>query len=344
MTEEVFIQPQVKRKLRGENSEILYKSVCEEEPTVIKTKRKSKRYNDASIIAKNSELLTEKTLISPDDFSRRVVPETGPNVTTNFGDDDFDSEPNPFAFDVPKTKTSKIIVDDTPEKLFKDTPIKDIIRQDVSDKFNDTEHNDRFMKAACSSQASDLNDCVDLDEVNKNFETPDPVSLQTPVGGELQTPVGGERLITPSYANKDTLISEEFPMAKKQNIFLDGWLTTTSKITSSLLKSEDDPDLIGIPRDLIQTSFKSLVAKNTSAQAQQRRTVQTKYSNPKNTKLFRKQFVLSESSRRNMIGRDEMEIYLSQQAEDNDLFSTFRVENDREERDQRKITQMFARV
>uniref|UniRef100_A0A7M5V0R0 BRCT domain-containing protein n=2 Tax=Clytia hemisphaerica TaxID=252671 RepID=A0A7M5V0R0_9CNID len=354
MTEEVFIQPQLKRKLRGENSEILYRSVGEEEPTASKAKRKSKRSNDASVIAKNSELLTEKTLISPDnfsrkiipetektlispdDFSRRVVPETGPNVTTNFGDDDFDSEPNPFAFDVPKTKTSKIIVDDTPEKLFKDTPIKDITQQDVSDEFNDTEHNNRFMKAVCSSQASDLNDCVDLDEANENFETPDPVSLQTPVGGE--------RLITPSYANKDTLISEEFPMAKKQNIILEGWLTTTCKITSSLLKSEDDPDLIGIPRDLMQTSFKSLVAKNTSAQAQQRRTVQTNYSNPKNTKLFRKQFVLSESSRRHMIGRDEMEIYLSQQAEDNDLFSTFRVENDREERDQRKITQMFARV
>ena len=221
MTEDVFKPPQVKRKLR-ENSESHNRTPDEESP---KAKRKSKR-NDASIIAKNTELLTEKTLISPD-FSRKVVPETAPNLTSKFDDDDFDSEPNPFAFDVPKSTTSRIIVDDTPEKIIKDTPMKDI-QQDVSDEFNDTDRNDRFLKAACSSQASEFNECVDFDEreeANENFEisktTPDPVSLQTPVG---------ERLITPSYANKDTLISEEFPIAKKQNINCDGWLTTTCKV------------------------------------------------------------------------------------------------------------------
>ena len=42
-------------------------------------------------------------------------------------------------------------------------------------------------------------------------------------------------LVTPSYATKDALISEEFPVVKKQDARLNGWMTTNEKVLFLIL-------------------------------------------------------------------------------------------------------------
>ena len=100
--------------------------------------------NDVNIIiAKNTEMMTEKTLLSPGEFSRKVIPETektlispdqlsrkvipdsAPGVSKDFvedQEDDDDSELNSFAFDVsPKPKKNTVVVNNF---IFKETPPK----------------------------------------------------------------------------------------------------------------------------------------------------------------------------------------------------------------------------
>ena len=69
---------------------------------------------------------------------------------------------------------------------------------------------------------------------------------------------------------------------KKKNYF---------QFSSNILKTkEDDPDLEEIPRDLVQTSFKSLVVSTGKPNIKQMMTksYQNRTRNPKNTKTFRK--------------------------------------------------------
>ena len=80
----------------------------------------------------------------------------------------------------------------------------------------------RFLKAACDSQTSSVggfSPSIGEDEEKGEEESkhPTPISLATP-------------MVTPSYATRDALISEEFPIAKKQDIRLCGWLTTNEKV------------------------------------------------------------------------------------------------------------------
>ena len=87
----------------------------------------------------------------------------------------------------------------------------------------------RFLKAACDSQSSSVGEIYhDEEEIeNEEDETkhPTPVSLATPM----------DLLVTPSYATKDALISEEFPVVKKQDARLNGWMTTNEKVLFLIL-------------------------------------------------------------------------------------------------------------
>jgi len=66
------------------------------------------------------------------------------------------------------------------------------------------------------------------------------------------------------------------------------------QISSNLLKSEDDPDLEGIPRDLIQTTFQSLIVAKPNQNGRTKTNMAHKSKNPKCMKRFKKVwFILS---------------------------------------------------
>ena len=73
-------------------------------------------------------------------------------------------------------------------------------------------------------------------------------------------------LVTPSYATKDALISEEFPVVMKQDARLNGWMTTSEKVlflissinlTSQNYTSEVLSTFLKSHWDLIYTRIKS---------------------------------------------------------------------------------------
>ena len=93
------------------------------------------------------------------------------------------------------------------------------------------------MKAVCGSQAStgageffSSGDEEDKYDAHDKSASPSQGGLATPVLVSLATPAD---LITPSYATKDMLISEEFPVTKKQEVRLCGWLTTNETVSES---------------------------------------------------------------------------------------------------------------
>jgi len=190
----------------------------------------------ARIMAKNTDIPSEKTRISPDKSLRKIVPETAPNTTKGVVEDeldDFDSEPNPFAFNVKKTPNLHSTVIENKSLFVSDSP-DELSDEEECNKTKKCDETSRFLKAAANSQESNYEECLQSadfeDDCRMDKSTEDVtiklVSLQTPRDVSL------EEDVVPSYANNNALISEEFPLiAKNHGRIIDGWLTTTVQVS-----------------------------------------------------------------------------------------------------------------
>ena len=276
--------------------------------------------------------ISVKPVESSHDFNRKL-----------YDDDDDDYDPFSFSIDTKSsgknakkeiTKTVDDITDNI-ENRYNDNLLKnDEVVSDSGTNLNKsvTDHEkqkSRFLKALSSSQWSGSENVLVSDEeehlIPKEKIQKNEVDL--------------------SYLLDDVddleVVSKEYSLHKPKNhILLEGFISTLDLRPNLNIINEEDPDLIGIGTNLIQTSFVSLVVKEPQKNMP-RKTSNVPGSKLKNFKTFKKQYYAGRSRKTKWISKDDLVVYESDNIERASLFSEIREKDEEEAAENRRIDKMF---